>query len=119
MVVQLQENSKINLLIKNLKTKKIKKLNYSKVIPFFIQAKKEIVSSKFKLIEDVNRYFVFYKLLLEVINSKILYKIYFIIKFRKKIDLKLKKFQFKNVKINLLNRINALYQKIDRSYLGT
>lgn len=48
------------MLSKNLKTKKkIKKLNYINIKPFFIKTKKKAISYKFKLYKDVKVYSIY------------------------------------------------------------
>ena len=70
-VPKLNKKDKINLLIKNIKTKKeSKKLNYVKVRLFFIKFQKKTISYKFDLPKNTKVYFRFYLLLLKLIDFK-------------------------------------------------
>ena len=72
MILQLKEENKVYLFIKNLKKKKTdKKFNYVKVGPFFIRAKKKTISYKLDLPKYTKIYSVFYCLLLELVDPKI------------------------------------------------
>jgi hypothetical protein len=63
----------VYLLIKNLRIKRlIKKLDKVKVRLFFISKQISLVNFQLKLLKDIKIYLVFYILLLEPTNAKIL-----------------------------------------------
>ena len=69
----LKKEDKVYLLMENSKTrKKSKKPNYIKIELFFIKAKKRTISYKLELFQNFKVYFVFYILVLELIEFKIL-----------------------------------------------
>ena len=73
MVSQLKERDELNLLIKNLKIcQKNKKPDYINLEPFFIKAKKRIVSFKPLLPKNTNIHPISHILLLDLANPKTL-----------------------------------------------
>ena len=81
------------MIYKKLKNKKKKKKHgYVNIKLFFIKARKKVINYNFELAKDAKVYLVFYMLQLRLKTLKRLYKIYFITKFKKKTNLKLKKF---------------------------
>ena len=72
-ISQLKEEDKFHFLSNNSKIrKKNKKLNYIKVELFFIKVRKGTISYKFTLYKNTKRHFIFYVLLLELVDLKTL-----------------------------------------------
>ena len=83
------------MFIKNLKIrKKSKKLDYIKLELFFIQVKKGTISYKLKLLKDAKVYLIFYILLLELLNPKMLIYNIFHYQVQKENKIKVKKFLY-------------------------
>ena len=66
---QLKENNKVYLLTKNLTTKRFnKKLNYTKVGPFFIKTVKELVNYELSLSKNICIHLIFHINMLESVD---------------------------------------------------
>ena len=82
------------MLTKYLKTrKKNKKLDSIKIKPFFINAKKEIISYKLELHKNIKVYHIFYILLLELTDFKTYIYNTFYYQILKKNEFEVKKIQ--------------------------
>ena len=111
MTSQLKEGDKVYLLTKNLKTrKKSKKLDYVKVEQFLSRSKIELLATNLSYLKilNYNLYFIYYYWNQQTL--KYIYRKDFIINFRKKTNLKLKKFQ--------IERSKLYYQVEEIYYLG-